>query len=266
MVDYNPIISSYASIFELSVAMNFAYTASRPFRKAMKDGFLQNIKNIEKWYDDKIIEVSGMLMLMNDIDEESKANIKKELDESLLELKKEDEKLHHKIIETQSKIADEIKPIYIYTAFFSLIVLFLGGQEAAHSRFPKEGMQILLISTFFFYVFSSISKRLFKTIISGLDAVAFVILVISLILFVKYDRLSEYVCDKYLLDVALIIAFLPFVFSAGRLAWLNLQLFWSVDKNYRKLKKKLSDLKTHAEAFAVAKEFFKKNGAIHSES
>lgn len=263
--NYNPIISSYSSIFELSVGMNFAYTASRPFRKAMKDGFLQNIRNIEKWYDEKIIEVSGMIMLMNDIDEESKANIKKELDESLLELKKEDERLHQKILDTQSKIADETKPIYIYTAFFSLIVLFLGGQEAAHSRFPKEGMQILLISTLFFYVVSSIFKRFFKTIVTGLDAVIFTILVVFLVLFVDYNSLSKYICNKYLLDAALITAFLPFVFSAGRLALLNIQLFWFVNENYKKLQKKLSDLKKHAEDWSRAKEFFQKNGKAHSD-
>lgn len=261
MVDYNPIISSYASIFELSVAMNFAYTASRPFRKAMKDGFLHNIRAMENWYDEKRVEVSSMITLLTDVDEDSKINIKQELDESLLDLKKEDEKLHNKIIETQSKIVDEIKPIYIYTALFSLIMLFLGGQEAAHNRFPKEGIQILLISTFSFYMFTSITKRFFNSIISAYEAVIFAGMITILVLFVKYDHISQFICNKYLLDIALVVAFLPFMISAIRLSLLNIKISWSADKNYKKIRKKLLELKENAEAINKGKEYFKKNGS-----
>lgn len=260
--DYTTIIGSYASIFELSVAMNFAYTASRPFRKAMKDGFLHNIKAMESWYDEKRIEVSGMIMLLTDVDEEAKAKIKQDLDESLLSLKQEDEKLHNIIIETQSKIADEIKPIYIYTALFSLIMLFLGGQEAVHNRFPKEGIQILLISTLFFYIGSSISKRFFNSIVSAYEAVIFAGMITVLVLFVKYDHLSKFICNKYLLDIALVVAFLPFMISAIRLSLLNIKISLSANKNYNKIRKKLLELKENAEAINKGKEYFKKNGSL----
>lgn len=285
MADYSPIIGSYASIFELSVAMNFAYTASRPFRKAMKDGFLYNIRAMENWYDEKRIEVSGMITLLTDVDEDSKANIKKDLNESLLDLKKEDETLRNIIIETQAKIADEIKPIYIYTAFFSLIMLFLGGQEAVHNRFPKEGMQILLISTIAFYIFSLLSSRitsgvlylakrfvpkflhlvkhyLADTTLTSYNAVIFAAGTLLIILSFKYDHLSKFICDKYFLDIALVAAFLPFIISAVRLSLLNVRISLSADKNYTKIRKKLRELKENAEAINKGKEYFKKNGSV----
>ena len=90
MLAYQPIISAYASFFELSVALNFAYAASSQFRETMKSGFLYNIRKMDSWYSSKQKDVMGKLTLMSDedVDLTARENIKDRFTNILKDLRK----------------------------------------------------------------------------------------------------------------------------------------------------------------------------------
>ncbi|MFA6195360.1 MAG: hypothetical protein WC656_01795 [Sulfurimonas sp.] len=256
MPEYHIIMAAYAPIFSLSVAMNFAYAASKPFREAMKAGFLQNIKVMEKWYDEKQIEVGNKITLLSEVDEESKESIKQELQNSLVRLQEEDNKLKDDIELSQSNIADEIKPVYIYTALFSLIVLFLGGQESAYSRFPIEGIQLILIFTFFFYIMVIMLKRLFNRVMTAHMSTFYILLTTPIILLLPCDFLSEYISNKYFLNITIVVAFLPFILSAIRLSWLSARIEILTRRNFNKLYKSIAETEKQANRLRESKDYF----------
>lgn len=257
MIEYNSIIGAYASIFELSVAMNFAYASSEHFREAMKSGFLHNIRLMEQWYDDKRKEVSNKITLLsdNDIDQASKDTICQKLEDSLEQLKIEDKALKIKIEESQSKIADEIKPIYIYTALFSLIILFFGGQESAHNCFPIDGVNTLIYLTIIFYIMVQLLKIIGHSISSSLS-ILFILCATasSLFLPIKYNIPLE---NKHLLDIAIILAFLPFIMSALRLLLLTIKIEAVSRINYYIRVREIKEIEQKADNLRDSRDYFK---------
>lgn len=250
-------MAAYAPIFSLSVAMNFAYAASKPFRETMKSGFLHDIKEMEKWYDDQRRDVSSKITLLTDVDENSKRNINLELQQSLDMLIIEDEKLKEEIEISQSKIADETKPIYIYTAIFSLISLFFCGQESAYERFPTEGIQIILISTIFYYCITYLLKKFMNITMTAYMSIFYIIIIGILIITLQdFNVLSKYISNKHLLDCTLIVAFLPFVLSAIRLSWVALRIEISARLKFKKLQKKITEITKHINNLRESKEYF----------
>lgn len=257
MPEYNSIIGAYASIFELSVAMNFAYASSEHFREAMKSGFLHNIRLMEQWYDEKRKEVSSKITLLsdNDIDQASKDNICQKLEDSLEQLKIEDKALKVKIEQSQSKIADETKPIYIYTALFSLIVLFFAGQESAHNHFPIDGLNTLIYLTIIFYIMVQLLKLIGHSISSALS-IAFILGTTTCSLFwpIKYNIPLD---NKHLLDIAIILAFLPFILSALRLLILTLKIEAVSRINYYIRIREIKEIEEKADNLRDSRDYFK---------
>lgn len=256
---YNPIIGSYSAIFELSVAMNFAYASSEHFREALKSGFLYNIRRMEQWYDEKRIQVSNKIRILSneDIDQEKKDKIAKKLEDSLEQLKIEDNKLKDQIEYSQAKIADEIKPIYVYTALFSLIVLFFAGQENAHCAFPEDGVNTLIFLTTLFYPIVKIFKFFGYQTGAGFSIGFIIATTISSIFYpVSY---SIPLPQKYLVDIAIIIAFLPFIFSAIRLWWLTIKIELRSRYNYYVMSDEIKQIEKYADNLRDSRDYFNNN-------
>jgi len=252
-----PLISPYASFFELSVALNFAYAASEQFRESLKSGFLENIRNMDDWYDKKQQDILGGLVLMSndDIDTQARENIKEKFLKLLEDLKTKDNNLSGALEKSQGTIAKQIKPLYIYVGIFSLIILFFGGQEAIHKDFPIDAMNTMLFfSTIFIAALYLLSFTLFSVTVPLAITLISIALISSLFLPVPY---LLPLCDKYLIDCALLIAFLPFGLSMFRLIILTIRLELNHRLNYYHAYKELAELEAHYTKLQESKKYFK---------
>lgn len=254
---YTTFIGAYSSIFELSVAMNFTYAASESFRETIKTGFLQNVRNMGKWYDNTIADIDKKITLMpdEDISQEIKDKIKNQLQITVSELKVESEDLKEEIESSQAIIANETKPVYIYTALFSLFMLFFAGQEVAHNCFPKDGVNTILYFTIIFYIIRPLLSFL-GYIISSSMAIAFAILAITSALFFPIIYQIP-ISNKYLLDTALIIAFTPFIFSASKLLFITAKIEFSFRKKFYSRVKYIKSIEENADNLRDSRDYFK---------
>ena len=110
---------------------------------------------MDEWYSTKQKDVISKLALMSDddIDINAKENIKDRFTNILRDLKESDNALSEEIEEAQEILTRQIRPIYIYVALFSLIILFFGGQESVHQTFPIDGMNSMLYFSRILYLF-----------------------------------------------------------------------------------------------------------------
>lgn len=256
-MEHTSIIGSYASIFELSVALNFAYAASAPFRETMKAGFLKSIEQMDLWYSKQVTKTIDKIRLMSDedINSEAKLSLKKKFENMLVQLREEDEQLTKETDEAQSDIVNQTKPLYIYTALFSLFILFLGGQEVAHNTFPIDGFNSIIYMSLFLIPTIAISSM----IGSPMPVPAAVMLLLFSLLIGLFWPIAYIIpiSNKHLLDIALLFSFLPFTLSVFRLTWLAFKLELKHRRGYYKAYKELAKAESAAKNLRESKNFFK---------
>lgn len=221
---YSPIIGAYASIFELSVALNFAYASSQQFRATLKTGFLQSITKMDDRYEENIKKIASKISTLDDeyFPEGKKKELKAQLKGRLDVLRKQSNDLEIELEDTQNYLVEKIKPIYVFVAIFSLYCLFLGGQESANNIFPIDGMNsLLIISSFFLVLFYMLSFTKYQ--LSNFIVIIAILIAITSGMFFPCPQPSIF-SHKYLTDMALVVAFLPFMMSMSRLLFLTLLL------------------------------------------
>ena len=227
-------IGAYASIFELSVALNITYAASKQFQDTLKSGFLYSIKNMDVKYSMAMDRINSDLSTISDrhIPKKTKKKFQDKFKRKLEALRENSTELNLELSDAQDIISKQVKPIYIYVAIFSLYCLFLAGQESVNMKFPLDGMNSLvyisLIMLPFFYIMG-----FFKQELSVSHAVIAIAIAIGAGLFSPITYLLPFT-EKYLLDCALVIAYIPFIFSMSRLVYVTLKLEFSHRFSYWK--------------------------------
>lgn len=226
----NHILGAYASIFELSVALNFAYASSKQFQDTIKSGFLQNIQYMEtkyRYYQEKLDNDLNMIdeTLVN---EEEKSKLKKKYKTTLENIHNEGKILGDKLIDTQDIISSRVKSTYVFVAIFSLFILFIAGQEVKHDYFPVETMSLIVaLSVFSLICFYILSFTKFALGSVGVSFILFMAILISLYLPDFSPWKMDFFKEEASINLALIISFSPFIISITRLfvatAWLEIQ-------------------------------------------
>lgn len=256
------LISSYASIFELSVALNLTYGASEQLRGLVKSGFLYDARGMLLKYQETANRISAKIGILIDedivLDKKEKINLKLE---SIFKDFKDDEKsLKKELDDTQELSSKQLIPYYVLTAIFSIFILFLGGQESIHEFFPIK--DILLINTFMTILFLSFIFIMFSKIelpvlySAGVTIFIFLLIVsFSDNIFQLLNLSSEVSHNKYYVNLSLFYAFLPFVFATFSLSLSSLKLSFKYRLRYFKSNRTLTEVKKHLEAIKESTEY-----------
>lgn len=140
----------------MSVALNLAYAASDQLRQTIKNGFLSDARSLRTKYNTTIQSIGADIITL--IDEDILPNHKEKIETKLESLKdkfqKESDNLNEAINDSQDLTAKQLLPYYIITSLFSILMLFLGGQEDIHGVVPLNelitSILYMTISLFFF--------------------------------------------------------------------------------------------------------------------
>jgi len=238
---YIALISPYASFFEVSIALNISHAASQNIRNVFKSAIKNDTKKISKSFEENIEETFDKLNLMSDEDIDAKQ--KEKLSNSLLDILSSSDKNRTKhndeINNSNDRIVDQIKPMYIYVAIINLFVLFLAGQESIHQKFPGNELLFLLIASLFtiltIWMLSYTEKK------PPAVFVAFFALTVAILSFFEFGHLYQFFeinasFNKYLVDLMLFVSFTPFFIAFSRLLtqniWLGIKYFFT-DLKYK---------------------------------
>jgi len=256
---YSPVIGAYASIFELSVALNFTYASSQQFRTTLKTGFLQSITKMDNKYEENIKKIASKISTLDDafLPEGRKEELKVALKGGLDALKKQSSGLEIELEDTQNRLVEKIKPIYVFVAIFSLYCLFLGGQESVNNIFPVDGMSsLLIISSFFLVLFYMLSFTKYK--LSNFVVIIAISIAIASGMFFPCPQPSIF-SHKRLTDMSLVVAFLPFMISMSRLLFLTLSLELKHRISFWKSSFEISSLNTNCDKLQESTNYFNNN-------
>jgi gas vesicle protein len=257
------LIGAYASIFELSVALNFAYASSKQFRETMKTGFLSNINKMDtkyKYYQEKLDNDLNMIDEIL-ISIERKTKLKTKYKKILDDIHNEGSKLEEKLNKAQDTISRKIKPIYTFVAMISLFILFLGGQEVKHELFPLETMNtIVLLSSLSIVVFYLLSFTKYELTIVNISFILIISIVPSIFTPSLFPQLLaminiEIFKKEYIINIALVVAFSPFIISLLTLSFSTLKLEINHRQKYRSVMKEVAKLNSNIEVMSESKNF-----------
>lgn len=215
-------IGSFSSLYELAVALNFAYVASDSIREIFKRGFLSTTRQLSKIIDEKISKTQIRIALISEsfLNEKKKEKINLTLVGVLEDFQDFDEKLDTRIEEAQKLTQNKLKALYVIAAFFGIFMLFLGGVQSDSQRFPYD--EIVTISTFTALTLFIITFYSFKNKYPPVFAMIVWILIIIYISIVNpfaslIDKLPH-ISENYLTYITIAISLSPFIISAIRLA------------------------------------------------
>lgn len=189
-------------------------------------------------------------LIDTDLRPEQQAVLKEKLEQQQETLKNDETTLKQKLDSSQKLSATQLRPYYVLTAIFSLFVLFLGGQEQTHQCFPIHelftvNLYMILTSLVF------ITLLLFsKYEISVLNAVIMLLIWIVITIFMSqffYNTFMPFnIKEKYYVDMALILSYLPFFIASIVLfipsIILSAQYRWKFYRSKKALKKMKSTL------------------------
>lgn len=221
-------INFFNSLFELAVALNFAYVASESIREIFSRGFLSGARNLSLKFDHKIVEIKAKLATTNDsFFPQDKKNVMMEKLEYILEkLKIVDNNLDKKIESAQKIVTNKLKGIYILTAFYSIFMLLLSGIEQQFTNqtsihiFINELFTINFVTIFIFIIILVISFTKKQLSISYLIIVSLFIMSFSLLYPIPFDKLFTNLNNYYNIGIysSVILAFSPFILITIRIA------------------------------------------------
>jgi len=292
MEEYSTLLAPFSSFFQLAVAFNFSYVASKQLRDSLKKGFLHSAHTLESLYEEKKNELEAKLEVLKDEDlaSDDKKNIKKELTIKLDQFRAEYHNLESKIEENQDITALKIEPLYIHTALISLYFLFLGGIEAINNTFPRNELFTLLtlssiyISFSYYLAFSSSHKitAAFSSSITiifcifsilhpveippsfTLNMTKYIPNILGLIpstnlFFFPYS----YISNHGLLFYSLTLSFFPFVLASVSLLVINFRLEYKFKSRYTKHLQEINELKSHLDSLSETRNIIKNFSGSH---
>jgi len=220
-------LNNFASLFELAVALSFAYVASDSIRDLFKKGFLATTRQLSSIIDLKIISINSKLVVLNDsiLHVEKKEKVKGKLKSILLYFKNFDEKLDARIEEAQILAQNKLKSLYIISAFYAMMVLFLGGVESINSSialssnntFPYTElatMSLLVLIIFLIITFYSFKEK-YPPVFAMTILMLVVIIITIFIPFMGY--FDTKIPEKALTYLSVFISFMPFIIVTIRL-------------------------------------------------
>ncbi len=248
---YKPIISLFTSFFELSVALNFAYAASKQLRDTIKSGFLHNLQKLQKEYESASERLSNRLIILNEDPniEKISEGVNQQSSKMLKDLTDEVELIKEKIDDAQLKVTNQIKPIYIFVAILGILILYLGGVESYFGNFPKmELTNILFVSTMYLIILYILSFT--KKEVSSLFTSFFGVLIIIISFLFPYEIISTNNFDNFdIVNYSLVLSFFPLLFTIMRLfimqTALSLKYQWKWYFHMKKLSKLEKELKSY---------------------
>lgn len=206
--------------------------------------------------EDKKQELESRLTVFTDdfLPNTQKDKVLKSLSKMLNSLRQKDSNLDAEIEESQEKVTAQIRPIYVFIAIFGIFLLFLGGQESIHSFFPRLELYTLLLltslTTAFLYSLS-FTKYHVSVLLTGI--IALIVVFISLLF--PLSLFNEIFPDKLLVNIALILSFLPFALAITRLFTINLILNIKYRFPFFKAKWKISRLEKNLEKLKSSRDF-----------
>lgn len=254
----NLIISGYTSLYELSAAFNFAYTASSQFRDVIKSGFLQDSRLLSNNIKLRLKKINTELIIYNESEflNDKKDIIIKKLNDLHNDLQNEEKKLNNEIEQAQSTLTNKFKPLYIVSALFSFFMLFLAGEEVYSNLFPKQELIFSLIglSIVIFYIIVDTFWKPNKNLsIIYTSTITIIILLSSILLdlsFLKENNFIEIINNKMLVNVSIIFSIFPFIFAYTRLftnaLWISVKyrfIFYKINRKANNINKKLNEFK-----------------------
>jgi len=215
-------IGSFSSLYELAVALNFAYVASDSIREIFKRGFLSTTRQLSNIIDEKIKKTQIRITLINDsfLNDEKKEKINSTLIIALEDFQDFDEKLDTRIDEAQKLTQNKLKALYVIAAFFGIFMLFLGGVQSDSQRFPYD--EIITISFLTTITLSIITYYSFQNKyppVFGMIVLMLIIIVLSIINpFASLINKLPMIQENYLTYATIAISLSAFIISAIRLA------------------------------------------------
>jgi|GEM_PF-2533462 len=228
-IPYIPLIDPYTSFFEVSIALNVTYAASEHFRNIFSNALQNSSKTMSESFEKSIEETFDKINIMSDddVDKQQKDKLGNKLLDILTSFDDQSTKLNNEICDANDRIADQIKPIYLFVAIINLFVLFLAGQESIHQHFPGNELVLLsitsIITILFIWALTYTSKKPSVVLVSSFAIM--VILSSFFELIPLYDILElEKDNNKYIVDLMLLTAFSPFMIAFTRLFFQNLWL------------------------------------------
>ncbi len=188
---------------------------------------MHSSRNLSEKFESSIKELESKIRLIDDdvVADARKKELTRKLESISDELKTKEGTLNEKIESAQKEAVDQIKPLYILTAMFSILMLLLSGQEQVHNIFPFNEMFLFAMMYILLYAYLVWSQT--KT---SVVFVASVVALSSILVFVfapelrNVALLNSFIYDKYMVDAALFFAFLPFVFASFKLYIIALRI------------------------------------------
>lgn len=260
----NNLISGYTSLYELSAAFNFTYTASSQFRDVIKSGFLQDSRLLSNNIKLRLKKINTELIIYNESDflNDKKSVIMDKLNTLRNNLYNEEKKLNEEIEQAQSTLTNKFKPLYIVSALFSFFMLFLAGGESYNNVFPKSELLLSLIGitvVIFFIVIDTFWKPNKNLSIIYISTITIVILLFSIFINVDFFNENNLIIDnKTLVNISIIFTIFPFIFAYTRLflnaLWLSIKyrfIFYKINRNANNINKKLNEFRNAYNYFNI---------------
>lgn len=215
------VLSAFNSVLEVAVAFNFAYAASSQVRDTVKSGFLEHLRSLHANFEFKIRNIKaeigtssddGALPKSGDISSEDRNHIIERLDNNVGKMVLVSDELLSDIDSEQHKLTGKYKSIYVFIALMALFWLILGGQEGYHGVFPRNEIIISLGFTSCFLVIQWASGYAIPVISSTVIAVLSIVTSLFLASYAT-DKVLV-ISDKMLVNMVLLLSFLPFILSS----------------------------------------------------
>jgi ABC-type multidrug transport system fused ATPase/permease subunit len=273
MSSYVPIIGAFASFFELSVALNFAYAASSNFQALVKNGFLNDARKLAIKFSENIENVKSRLQIINEdvLIKKHKNTVLENLQKLLADLENDLGKLNSDIEEKQKVTSKQNKPIYIYIAVTSLFMLYLGGVEVIKSSFPTFEMFTMLSLILIFLMVMIVIMLFSDKLISVLVSTIILFFIIIIAYFFPFEihvfdmlEISKIDFNLLLLKVSLALAFFPFIYSVFHFFiasyWIAIKFQYERYKANRELKNILNNLTNLQKSHRFFNENYNKSG------
>lgn len=256
---YHPVLLAYAPLFSTAVALNFAYTYSGTFRTSIGDGFKETIERV-KGYLAKVHEETAYRYTVSTADvfqEGFKEQITTKFSLVKDEIVSMSESLDEDIKHAENGFKDLVMPSYMVAALFTIFILFLIGQESYHQILPIAEMSAMITMSVITMIFVTyLTRTKFKIFASNPYIGLYMISINMAIILFSWDMSSYFIKDKYVINTAIIVGFLPFFVTTLIFLYRHLMLAKKYLLRYLNVVYKLYKLKRYVNQFKLSKEIF----------
>lgn len=256
---YHPVLLAYASLFSTAVALNFAYTASGTFRTTIGSGFNETVEHL-KSHLTKVHEDAQYRCTVSTVDvfrEEYSEQIKTKFDQIKTEILSMSESLDEDIKHAENGFKDLVMPSYMVAAIFTIFVLFLIGQESFHQLLPITEMSTMIVtSAIVMIIVTYLTTTRFRIFASNPYIGLYMISLNMAIILFPCDLSPYFFKDKYVINAAIVVGFLPFFITTILFLIRHLTLAWKYGRRYLSVSKKIRKLNKLVDTIKPSKDLF----------